>query len=118
MTSVPDEYQTLEVLARNASPGPWTAHDWKDYSGEHPFWFVDLLDRPAEYYRSDTELSIVPKHFDEQHAENDIKYIVAANPVVILDMINRIRRLKRTLTITWSISAILIVVLSTLLHLN
>lgn len=108
--SIPDEYQTLEILARKASPGPWVAHDWRDYDGTKPFWFVDLLNRPAEYYRSDDN-TVVPNHFDEDRAESDIKYIAAANPVVVMEMIREIRKLRWLLLGTRYLSIVLIGVL-------
>lgn len=107
--SIPDEYQTLEILARKASPGPWVAHDWRDYDGTNPFWFVDLLNRPAEYYCSDDN-TVVPNHFDEDRAESDIKYIAAANPVVVMEMITTIRKLRWLLSITRYFAITLIVI--------
>lgn len=75
----------LKELARNATPGPWEAGD-DDISGKKNI-----------YARQEDDHSIHDWHIAKvtyAGTEDDARYIAAANPKTILDLIAEIERLQ------------------------
>ncbi len=82
---------SLAELARNASPGPWTRDPFSakyDSPGhEHVMVRAKNGDIPAYIYGGCGAAA----------RENNSSFIIAANPVVVLELIEEIRRLRKNI---------------------
>lgn len=83
----------LESLALKATPGPWWASQHKDWA--HPVTTVDdETGRRVTFYNDNPEYSRFMFHGTRGKAELEwanAEFIAAANPMVILEMIERLR---------------------------
>lgn len=71
-------YTELKKLAEAATPGPWREQVWCGLHGWPDDWCATFIPHgpPRKYSKN-----------GEKKAENDAKFIAAANPSVILEMI-------------------------------
>ncbi len=100
-----DEEMKLEALERlcdAATPGPWTATNWGGYDPKDDHWFVDVSAGPDRDHLAaidadlcDDGICLANKVRDKQ--EQNMKFIAAANPQTVKQLIELVQQCKETL---------------------
>jgi hypothetical protein len=87
----------LEALTDAATPGPWTATNWGGYDPQDDQWYVDFPDNNAAIYVEYENGICVPNTWSMQ--EQNMKFIAAANPQTVKQLIGLVRQCKDALVL-------------------
>jgi len=90
------KWDALKRLAEAATPGPWTAVDYRTYDGKSSHWYLDTKKKKADIF-DEQDGTISPNHWDDARGERDMKFIAAASPAAVLDLIAENERLRQAL---------------------
>lgn len=95
------DYSELKKLAKAATPGPWTAVDYRSYAGDQPHWYLDTSAGKADIADSQ-DGTIDPNHWDDERGERDMKFIAAANPTVVLELVAELGKIDADRKACWA----------------
>lgn len=85
-------FQDLRAKALAATPGEWKAVNWQGHhpaTGFYDEWYLDTNDKPCDYFE-ESPGEYKNNHWDLERAKKDIEYMAAANPQVILKLLDEL----------------------------